>query len=134
MQKFRIQSKYNKETNLFEKNDFEITEMDKIIYGRISVASKKNDKYISKTIPFIAFKSKITQETKDALLNSRGGLFDADFSLMVDQYDKPNGEGSNTILKVVIIQAKFEDKFVEKNIPKENNNSTTIFIDDEIVF
>jgi hypothetical protein len=107
MQKLRISNTYNKENNQYEKGTFEVRENEKSITGKVNISSKKDDKYISKTLPFIAFKSKIDRETERAILDSRGELFDAEIGLMVDNFQDQTGK-TITYVKVVINQARFE--------------------------
>jgi hypothetical protein len=107
MQKLRISNTYNKENNQYEKGTFEIRESEKSISGKVNISTKKDDKYISKTLPFIAFKSKIDRETERAILDSRGELFDAEIGLMVDNFQDQTGK-TITYVKVVINQARFE--------------------------
>ena len=64
MQKLRITNTYNKENNQYEKGTFDIKESEKSITGKVNISTKKDDKYISKSLPFIAFKSKIDRETE----------------------------------------------------------------------
>lgn len=101
MQKLRIQSKWNKETNSFDRNIFELRESDKVISGKVSISSKKGDVYISKALPFVAFKSKIDDETQIALLHSNGELFEADFSLNVDSFAADQDDGSTKEVKYI---------------------------------
>lgn len=108
MQKLRITNTYNKETKQYEKESFDIRESEKIITGKVNISSKKNDKYISKTLPFIAFKSKIDIETERAILDSRGQLFEAEIGLMVDNFQDQKTGKTITYAKVVINKAKFE--------------------------
>jgi hypothetical protein len=107
MQKLRISNTYNKENNQYEKGTFEVRENEKSISGKVNISTKKDDKYISKTLPFIAFKSKIDRETERAILDSRGELFDAEIGLMVDNFQDQTGK-TITYVKVVINQARFE--------------------------
>jgi hypothetical protein len=107
MQKLRISNTYNKENNQYEKGTFEVRENEKSITGKVNISTKKDDKYISKTLPFIAFKSKIDRETERAILDSRGELFDAEIGLMVDNFQDQTGK-TITYVKVVINQARFE--------------------------
>lgn len=108
MQKLRITNTYNKETKQYEKESFDIRESEKIITGKVNISNKKNDKYISKTLPFIAFKSKIDIETERAILDSRGQLFEAEIGLMVDNFQDQKTGKTITYAKVVINKAKFE--------------------------
>ena len=107
MQKLRISNTYNKENNQYEKGVFEVRENEKSITGKVNISSKKDDKYISKTLPFIAFKSKIDRETERAILDSRGQLFEAEIGLMVDNFQDQTGK-TITYIKLVINKAKFE--------------------------
>ena len=132
MQKLRISNTYNKENNQYEKGTFEVRENEKSITGKVSISSKKDDKYISKTLPFIAFKSIIDRETERAILNSRGQLFDAEIGLMVDNFQDQTGK-IITYAKVVINKAKFEA--VDKhNQAKANGYQPEDLLDDKIPF
>jgi hypothetical protein len=112
MQKLRISNTYNKESNQYNKNDFDIRESEKSITGKANISTKKDNKYISKTLPFIAFKSKIDRETERAILDSRGQLFEAEIGLMVDSFQDQTGK-TITYVKVVINKARF--KAVDKH-------------------
>jgi len=107
MQKLRISNTYNKENNQYEKGTFEVRENEKSITGKVNISSKKDNKYILKTLPFIAFKSKIDRETERAILDSRGQLFDAEIGLMVDNFQDKSGK-TITYIKLVINKARFE--------------------------
>lgn len=112
MQKLRISNTYNKENNQYEKGTFDIRESEKSITGKVSISSKKDDKYISKTLPFIAFKTTIDRETERAILDSLGQLFDAEIGLMVDNFQDQTGK-IITYIKLVINKARF--KAVDKH-------------------
>ena len=132
MQKLRISNTYNKENNQYEKGTFEVRENEKSITGKVSISSKKDDKYISKNLPFIAFRSTIDTETERAILDSRGQLFDAEIGLMVDNFQDQTGK-TITYIKVVINKAKFEA--VDKhNQAKANGYQPDNLLDDDIVF
>jgi len=133
MQKLRISNTYNKENNQYEKGTFEVRESEKSITGKVSISSKKDDKYISKTLPFIAFKSKIDRETERAILDSKGKLFDAEIGLMVDSFQDQKTGKTITYIKVVINKAKFEA--VDKhNQAKANGYQPDNLLDDDIPF
>jgi len=132
MQKLRITNTYNRENNQYEKGTFDIRESEKSITGKVNISTKKDDKYISKTLPFIAFKSKIDRETERAILDSRGQLFDAEIGLMVDNFQDQTGK-TITYVKVVINQARFEA--VDKhNQAKANGYQPEDLLDDDIPF
>lgn len=132
MQKLRISNTYNKENNQYEKGTFEVRESEKSITGKVSISSKKDDKYISKTLPFIAFKSTIDRETERAILDSRGQLFDAEIGLMVDNFQDQTGK-TITYIKLVINKARF--KAVDKhNQAKANGYQPDNLLDDDIPF
>ena len=107
MQKLRLQNTYNKDTNSFDRNNFELRESDKTLSGKVSISSKKDDKYISKTMPFVAFKSQISPETEHALRNSKGKTFEANFNLMVDKFEIDGKE--TKFFKIIINEAKFQE-------------------------
>ena len=130
MQKLRITNTYNKENNQYEKNTFDIRESEKSITGKVSISTKKDNKYISKTLPFIAFKSKIDRETERAILDSKGKLFDAEIGLMVDNFQDQTGK-TVTYVKIVINQAKFEAVDKQATV---NEYQSEEFISDEIPF
>jgi hypothetical protein len=130
MQKLRITNTYNKENNQYEKGTFDIRESEKSIIGKVNISTKKDNKYISKTLPFIAFKSKIDRETERAILDSRGQLFDAEIGLMVDNFQDQTGK-TVTYVKIVINQAKFEAVDKQATV---NEYQSEEFISDEIPF
>ena len=130
MQKLRITNTYNKENNQYEKGTFDIRESEKSITGKVSISTKKDNKYISKTLPFIAFKSKIDRETERAILDSRGQLFDAEIGLIVDNFQDQTKK-TITYVKVVINQARFEA--VDKQA-KSNGYQSEDLLDDDIPF
>jgi hypothetical protein len=132
MQKLRIANVYNKESNQYEKSTFDIRESEKIISGKINISTKKNDIYISKTLPFVAFKSQIDRDTERAILDSKGQLFEAEINLIADNFQDQSGKTINYI-KVVINQAKFEA--VDKhNEAKANGYQSEDELPDEIPF
>jgi len=132
MQKLRISNTYNKENNQYEKGTFDIRESEKSITGKVSISTKKDNKYISKTLPFITFKSKVDRETERAILDSRGQLFEAEIGLMVDNFQDQTGK-IITYAKVVINKAKFEA--VDKhNQAKANGYQPEDLLDDKIPF
>ena len=92
MQKLRLQNIYNKDTNSFDKTKFELRESDKAISGKVSISSKKGEAWLSKPLPFIAFKSQIDEGTQRALLHSDGKMFEAEFGLMVDSFEADGKE------------------------------------------
>ena len=130
MQKLRIASVWNDNTKSYEKEIFDLTESENIIYGKINISSKKDGKYIGKTLPFIAFKSKIDELTTFALLHSKGKLFDAEFNLMVDSFNGNNGKIIDYI-KLVINKARFEERTTQNNSQPAASEE---IIDDEINF
>lgn len=133
MQKLRISNTYNKETKQYEKGSFDIRESEKKIEGKVNISSKKNDKYISKTLPFIAFKSKIDIDTERAILDSRGQLFEAEIGLIVDNLQDQKTGKTIAYVKVVINKARFEA--VDKhNQAKANGYQPEDMLDDDIVF
>jgi len=132
MQKLRIANVYNKENNQYEKNTFEIRESEKIISGKVNISTKKDNKYISKTLPFVAFKSQIDRDTERAILDSRGQLFEAEINLIADNFQDQNDKTINYI-KVVINHVKFEA--VDKhNEAKANGYQSEEELQDEIPF
>lgn len=132
MQKLRITNTYNRENNQYEKGTFDIRESEKSITGKVNISTKKDNKYISKTLPFIAFKSKIDRETERAILDSKGKLFEAEIGLMVDNFQDQTKK-TITYVKVVINQARFEA--VDKhNQAKANGYQSEDMLDDDIPF
>lgn len=127
MQKIRIKRIWDNQSKKFI-DSYEVQDREKIITGKVDISTKKDDKYISKTLPFIAFKSKIDQGTINCLLTSNNKLFDAEFNIMVDSFADENGE-EKKYLKLVINKAILNS---------DNNNSNTInqeqIVDDEIPF
>jgi len=108
MQKLKLQNTWNKETKSFDRDQFELRETDGTISGKVQISSKKGDKWLSKPFPFTAFKSKIDSETTDALLNSGGKSFEAEFNIAVDSFvDKDTGK-EVIYFKLIINKAKGE--------------------------
>jgi len=89
MQKLKLQNKWDKNSNSFNKNEFELKETDKMIMGKVSVSSKQNGKYVSKTIPFILFKSQTDLETQNAV---KSGEFEASFGIGVNEFEDKEGK------------------------------------------
>jgi len=133
MQKLRITNTYNKENNQYEKGTFEIRESEKSITGKVNISTKKDDKYISKSLPFIAFKSKIDRETERAILDSRGQLFDAEIGLMVDNFQDQAGK-TIAYIKVVINKAKFEAVDKHNQAKANGYQPQEELLDDEVPF
>jgi len=135
MQKLRLQNTYNEDTNSFDKNKFELRESDKTISGKVSISSKKGEVWLSKPLPFIAFKSQIDDETKRALLNSGGQMFEAEFGLMVDSFEADGKEVKyiKLVINKAIADGKKDDKIwqqVEVNFANDAVND----LDDIIPF
>lgn len=118
MQKLRLKSVWDKEAKAFSKNLFELRESDKDISGRVNITSKKGEGYVSKDMPFIAYKSKIDSDTEHALRNSRGQTFEAEIGLKADSF-KLDGK-DKPFLKLVINSAKFEG---ETKVSEPQNDS-----------
>jgi len=133
MQKLRISNTYNKENNQYEKGTFEVRENEKSITGKVNISSKKDNKYILKTLPFIAFKSKIDRETERAILDSRGKLFDAEIDLIVDSFQDQTGKAI-TYAKVVINKAKFEAIDKHNQAKANGYQPEEELLDDDIPF
>ena len=108
MQKLKLQNSWDDQSKSFDKDKFEIRETDGTISCKVSISSKKGDKWISKPMPFTAFKSKIDEETKATLLQSDNQPFQADFNLAVDSFaDKVSGK-EISYFKIIINQARGE--------------------------
>ena len=133
MQKLRISNTYNKENNQYEKGTFEVRENEKSITGKVNISSKKDNKYILKTLPFVAFKSKIDRETERAILDSRGKLFDAEIDLIVDSFQDQTGKAI-TYAKVVINKAKFEAIDKHNQAKANGYQPEEELLDDDIPF
>jgi len=142
MQKLRIQNIFNKETKSFDKSNFDIRETDKSISGKVSVSSKKGDVWVSKSIPFVVFKSKVDENTQKTILLSKGQFFEADFGLIVDSFE---ADGKEIIyIKLVINKAVSVDGNNQLS-PEDRSNHNKSFakveeafsddiIDDDIPF
>lgn len=137
MQRLRLQNTYNNETKSFDKNNFELRENEKTIRGKVTISNKDNDRWLSKAISFVAFKSQIDLETATAIRDSRGNSFDADYKLNVgiikDRDNKPildkNGK-EQFYFYLVINQAKIIIKDVDKHSQEKANG----YVDEEIPF
>ena len=142
MQRLRIQNIYNKESKSFDKSNFDIRETDKSISGKVSVSSKKGDVWLSKSLPFVVFKSKVDEDTQRAILLSKGQSFEADFGLIVDNFEADGKE--ITYIKLVINKAVSVDGNNQSS-PEDRSNHNKNFakveeafsddvIDDDIPF
>jgi hypothetical protein len=133
MQKFRIQNKWDKNSNSFDRSQFELRETDGTISGKLSVSSKKGDKYISKAIPFTIFKSQVDQETIEAVLQSDGKLFEAEYNLAVESFaDKETGKEISYV-KVIINNAKREEGISNHSADKGNGYQPQDEVDDTTI-
>jgi len=130
MQKLKLQNIWNKETKSFDKDKFTVRETDGTISGKVSISSKKGDKWVSKPIPFVAFKSKIDEETALALLHSAGKPFEAEFNLAVDSFADKEGE-EVSYFKIIINRAKGEG-ISKHSQDKANGFQPDEFVDDNI--
>jgi hypothetical protein len=128
MQKLRLQNVWSKETNSFDKANFELRESEKTISGKVSISSKKNDKWLSKPLPFVAFKSQIDQATTRALLHSKGKSFEAEFGIIVDSFTDQETGKDIVYFKLVINSAMFE------GVAPAQVESQSDFQEDEIPF
>lgn len=125
MQKLKLQNSWNDQSKSFDKDKFEIRETDGTISGKVSISSKKGDRWISKPMPFTAFKSKIDEETKATLLQSDNQPFQADFNLAVDSFaDKVSGK-EISYFKIIINQARGEgiSQLQSNHVEEENDDS-----------
>lgn len=138
MQKLKLQNSWNDQSKSFDKDKFEIRETDGTISGKVSISSKKGDKWISKPMPFTAFKSKIDEETKATLLQSDNQPFQADFNVAVDSFaDKVSGK-EISYFKIIINQARGEG-ISQHSVDKSNgyapqSNYVEEENDDEVPF
>lgn len=108
MQKLKLQNIWSNESKSYDKDKFELRETDGTISGKVSISSKKGDKWISKPMPFTAFKSKIDAETTAALLHSGSQPFQASFNIVVDSFaDKETGKDIS-YFKMIINEARGE--------------------------
>jgi hypothetical protein len=138
MQKLKLQNSWDDQSKSFDKDKFEIRETDGTISGKVSISSKKGDKWISKPMPFTAFKSKIDEETKATLLQSGNQPFQGDFNIAVDSFaDKVSGK-EISYFKIIINQARGES-ISQHSVDKGNgyapqSNHVEEENDDEIPF
>jgi hypothetical protein len=108
MQKLKLQNSWDDQSKSFDKDKFEIRETDGTISGKVSISSKKGDKWISKPMPFTAFKSKIDEETKATLLQSGNLPFQADFNIAVDSFADKVSRKEISYFKIIINHARGE--------------------------
>ena len=131
MQKLKLQNIWDDQTKSFLKDQFHLRESDKVISGRVALSSKKEDKWVSKDMPFVAFKSQITDSTRIALTQSNGKLFDAEFTIMVDEFADKEGQVKK-YFKVNILNASLLDAPSQSNTQPATSEEE--IIDDEINF
>lgn len=99
MQKIKIQNTWNDSLKKYDKDEFDLKETDKIIYGQVTISSKVKDKFISMPLRFIAFKSKLTQNAESII---KSGLpFFADFNLTVNEYQTKDGELKKNLQMII---------------------------------
>lgn len=68
----KIQNKFDKNTNNYDRNSYEITETDKTFRGRISLSKKEGETWISSSIAFVVFKNGVDAKTLKILSDYRG--------------------------------------------------------------
>ena len=129
MQKLKLQNKWNNDTRQFDKSSFELKESDKTISGKVSITSKQKDKFVSKSLPFILFKSQTSEQTQDAVKS--GQPFMADFTLGVNEFD---GEGGKKVsyIQMVIKEATLAEQQSDHHRAKANGFQPQDDFDDEI--
>jgi hypothetical protein len=110
MQKLKLQNTWNKETKSFDRDKFELRETDGTISGKMQISSKKGDKWLSKPIPFTAFKSKIDFNTIDTIICSKGQIFEAKCNIVVDSFIDKATNKEITYFKLIINEAWNGDK------------------------
>lgn len=106
MQKLKLQNAWNREAKSFDKNQFELRETEGTISGKVLISTKKGEKWLSKPLPFTAFKSKIDVDTMDAILYSKGQVFEADCNIVVDSFIDKETNKEVTYLKLIINEAR----------------------------
>jgi hypothetical protein len=131
MQKLKLQNKWDNQAKKFTE-EFDFKETEKTITGKISVSSKQNDKYVSKSIPFILFKSQTTPETQSAV---KSGKFEASFGIGVNQFQDSEGK-TITYHQLIINEAKSEG--ISKHSVDKGNayqpQDDDFFVDDTVPY
>jgi hypothetical protein len=115
MQKYRIQNKWDKNTNSFDKSSFELKETEKTIRGTLNISSKQNDKFVNKPIKFILFKSKTDLETQNAVKSCQP--FQAEIGIGVNEFEE---EGKKITYHQVIINKAWLEGQDKHNEAKSN--------------
>ena len=83
-------------------------------------------------MPFVAFKSKINNETSIALLHSKGKIFEVDFELLVDSFTGQDGK-EIIYFKAVINNAKFDGAIDDHSKAKANAYVEEEEFEDDII-
>jgi hypothetical protein len=110
MQKYKLQNKWDKTTNCFDKTAFELKETEKMISGKLNISSKQNDKFVSKPINFVLFKSKTDLETQNAVKSCQP--FQAEIGIGVNEFEV---EGKKVSYHQIIInKAWLADSHVQE--------------------
>jgi hypothetical protein len=131
MQKYRIRNKWDENTNSFDKSSFELKETEKMIRGKLNISSKQNDKFVSKPINFVLFKSKTDLDTQNAVKSCQP--FEAEIGIGVDEFEV---EGKKIIYHQIIINKAWIEGQDKHNEAKSNDYQTQdeLLNDDEIAF
>lgn len=132
MQKLRLQNVYDKERKEFIRDQFELRESDKTLTGKVNITSKIKDKFVSKSIPFVVYKSQADEETILSIKASNGKSFEAEIGLSVNKFTNQKNEDIS-YLQVVINKARFEGVSAH-NVGKANGYQPEEEDDSEIPF
>lgn len=87
----KIQNTYNKETNSYNKEIYDIKETDKAIFGRFGMSKKdEGGNWISGSMGFVAFKKDLDDKSIKALISHDGELLNISGEPMLGISKKDN--------------------------------------------
>lgn len=151
MAKYYLVNKYDSKSKQYIKNEFEVTEHDKIITGKIKLYATygPEKKPVNENLNFIAFKGKINEETYHALLYNEGSIEVTDSQISLNAYEYKDKESGKLIvskkIQLIILEASIPSNETisgkvkpkkssnVKNKSKEDEEEVDMF-DDEIPF
>lgn len=149
MAKYYLVNKYDAKSKQYIQNEFEVTEHDKIITGKIKLSTKygSEKKFINENLNFIAFKGKISEETHNALLYNAGCIEVIDSQVSLNAYEQKDKEtGKISVVKKLqliiseaiipsgeVVSSKVSKSNKIENKSKEDEEDEDMF-NDEIPF
>ena len=129
----KIQNTYDKETNSYNKEIYDIRETEKAIFGRFGMAKKdESGNWVSGTMGFVAFKKDLDDKSIRALMDHDGELLNVSGEPMLGISKKDN----KGFIQFNVKHARAFEKQIDNHsrdkgnayVPESNNS------DDEIPY